>query len=109
MGEGESQHSSERIQDTQAGGKKSKNETATMELNLVRACSPHNGNGKMHFLDSRWTFPLMVRKSLERQMSYFCGLNGSFDFLMLERGNKWRQQEKKGPDKGYTVGGIGFC
>lgn len=108
MGEGERQHSSERIQDT-AGGKKSKNETATMVLNLLRACSPHNGNGKMHFHDSRWTFPLMVCKSLEHQMSYFCGLNGSFDFLMPERENKWRQRGKKRPDKGYTVGGIGFC
>lgn len=107
MGEGESQRSSE--DSRHRGRKKGKNETATMALNLLQACSPHNGNGKVHFHDSRWTFPLMDCKSLERQMSYFCGLNGSFDFLMLERENKWRQREKKRSDKGYTVGGIGFC
>lgn len=87
VGEGESQQSSEMIQDTEGGKrKKTKKETATMVLNLLWACSPHNGNGKMHFHDSRWTFPLMVCKSLERQMSYFCGLNGSFDFFNAGEG-----------------------
>ena len=36
----------------------------------------------------------MVCKSLEHQMSYFSGLNGSFDVLMLERGKKNRPGEK---------------
>lgn len=51
----------------------------------------------------------MVCKSLERQMSYFCGLNGSFDFLMLGGGVGMETAREKKPDKGFTVGGIGFC
>lgn len=47
----------------------------------------------MHFHDSWSTFPLMVCKSLEHQMSYFCGLNGSFHVLMLQKGKK--KKEKK--------------
>lgn len=35
----------------------------------------------------------MVCKSLEHSLSYFCGLNGSFDVLMLERKIKDRQGE----------------
>lgn len=41
----------------------------------------------------------MVCKSLEHQMSYFCGLNGSFDVLMLEKEKK--QTERKSQIKGY--------
>lgn len=47
----------------------------------------------------------MVCKSLERQMSYFCGLNGSFDVLMLEKEKK--QTERKSQIKG--TGGTGLC
>ena len=49
----------------------------------------------MHFHDSWRPFPLMVCKSLERQTSYFCGLNDSSKANLVER-----DRERAGGDGG---------